>query len=144
MACRRFEGVEQRRERHDGGAVLVVVEDWDVDLSWSRSSISKQRGAAMSSRLMPPKVGAISLTALDDLSGFGLEADGEGVDAGELLEQHRLALHHRHRRLGTDVAEPEHGGTVGDYRDRVLFDREVVGLVVVPRSSCRRGRRPGV
>ena len=32
--------------------------------SFSRSSISKQRGAEMSSRLMPPKVGAISSTAL--------------------------------------------------------------------------------
>ena len=30
--------------------------------SFSRSSISKQRGAEMSSRLMPPKVGAISFT----------------------------------------------------------------------------------
>ncbi len=29
---------------------------------WSRSSTSKQRGAAMSSRLMPPKAGAISFT----------------------------------------------------------------------------------
>ena len=33
-------------------------------VSFSRSSISKQRGAEMSSRLMPPKVGAISSTAL--------------------------------------------------------------------------------
>ena len=38
---------------------------WKTGMSSSalrRSSISKQRGAEMSSRLMPPKVGAISLT----------------------------------------------------------------------------------
>ncbi len=37
--------------------------------SRSRSSISKQRGAEMSSRLMPPNVGAISFTASTILSG---------------------------------------------------------------------------
>ncbi len=37
--------------------------------SLSASSISKQRGAEMSSRLMPPKVGAISRTASMIFSG---------------------------------------------------------------------------
>ena len=52
------------------------------------------------------------------------QADRKGVDASELLEQHRLPLHDRERRLGPDVAEPEHGGPIGDDRDRVLLDRE--------------------
>ena len=122
-------------------------------VSLSRSSISKQRGAEMSSRLMPPKVGAISFDRLDDLLGvLGVEADREGVDAGELLEQHRLALHHRHRRLGADVAEAEHGAAVGDDGDRVLLDRVLEGLGAVlvdvradpgDARACRpsRGRR---
>ena len=37
--------------------------------SFRRASISKQRGAEMSSRLMPPKVGAISLTVWMICSG---------------------------------------------------------------------------
>src|SRR3989442_3407366 len=37
------------------------------------------------------------------------QADREGVDVGELLEEHRLAFHDRQRRLGADVAQPEHG-----------------------------------
>ena len=37
--------------------------------AFSRSSISKQRGAEMSSRLMPPKVGAIALTVAMIASG---------------------------------------------------------------------------
>ena len=121
--------------------------------SLSRSSISKQRGAEMSSRLMPPKVGAISSDRLDDLLGvLGVEADREGVDLGELLEQHRLALHHRHRRLRADVAEPEHGAAVGDDGDGVLLDRVLEGLGAVgvdvladagDARACRpsRGRR---
>ena len=97
--------------------------------SRSRRSISKQRGAEMSSRLIPPKPGAIAVDGRDDLVHvLRVEADRQGVDAAELLEQHRLALHHRQRRLGADVAEPEHGRAVGDDGDRVLLDREVPDL----------------
>jgi hypothetical protein len=42
--------------------VLVVVELGMSRSARRRSSISKQRGAEMSSRLMPPKVGAIART----------------------------------------------------------------------------------
>ena len=67
---------------------------------------------------------------------------GKASTLGELLEQHRLALHHRHRRLGADVAEAEHGAAVGDDGDGVLLDRELEGLgAVVVRCPGRRGRR---
>jgi hypothetical protein len=59
----------------DRGAVLVVVEDRDVSSSRSRASISKQRGAAMSSRLIPPYAGRDRLDDRDDLVGvLGVEA----------------------------------------------------------------------
>ena len=52
--------------------------------SRSRASISKHRGAEMSSRLMPPKTGAMSLTVRDDLLDVrGVEAHRPRVDAGE-------------------------------------------------------------
>ena len=106
---------------------------WNTGMSSSsrrRSSTSKHTGAAMSSRLMPPKTGAMRCT----VSTIGrsparrrdVEADREGVDAGELLEQQRLALHHRQGGLRADVAEAEHGGAVGDDGDGVALDREVV------------------
>ena len=72
------------------------------------------------------------LDGLDDLVDvLGVQADREGVDAGELLEEHRLALHDRHGRLRADVAEAEHGGAVGDDGDRVALDRVLEGLVAV-------------
>ena len=145
--------VQQRRQHDDRGAVLVVVEDRDVerllqpplDLEAARRRDVLEVDAAERRR-----------DALDDphdLVDVGrVQAQREGVDAGELLEQHRLALHHRHRRLRADVAEPEHGGAVGDDRDRVALDRQRPrGLRVVvdapstraPRPACRpsRGRR---
>ena len=112
-----------------------------------RSSISKQRGAEMSSRLMPPKPGAIASTVATIASGsLVLEADRERVDAGELLEEHALALHHRHRGLGADVAEAEHGRAVRDDRDRVALDRVLEGLVAVVvdrHADARDARRVG-
>jgi hypothetical protein len=50
--------------RHDDrGAVLVVVEDGDVEAGRAAGARSRSSaGAAMSSRLMPPKPGAIIST----------------------------------------------------------------------------------
>jgi hypothetical protein len=59
----------------------------------------------------------------------GVQCDRDGVEAAELLEQQRLALHHRQRGLGTDVAEAEHRGAVGDDRDGVGLPRVLVDQV---------------
>ena len=65
---------------------------------------------------------------LDDLVDVGgVQADRDGVDAAELLEQHGLALHHRHRGGRADVAEAEHGGAVGDDGDGVRHPGVVLG-----------------
>ena len=110
-------------------------------LARSRRSTSKQRGAEMSSRLMPAKTGAISSTVADDLVDvLGVEADREGVDAGEPLEQRGLALHHRQRGDRPEVAQPEHRGAVGDHGDGVALDGQPAG---VARGSRRWPGRPG-
>jgi hypothetical protein len=58
-------------------------------------SISKHSGALMSSRLMPPKVGSSAATTSTSCPGPLADLDVEHVDAGELLEEHALAFHHR-------------------------------------------------
>ena len=74
---------------------------------------------------MPPKPGDERDDGADDLVDvLRREADRKGVDAAELLEQHRLPLHDWKSRLGPDVTEPEHGGPVRDDGNRVLLDRE--------------------
>ena len=85
------------------------------------SSTSKHSGPLMSSRLMPPKVGSSATMMSTSLSTSGLvDLDVEHVDAGELLEQHRLALHHRLAGERADGAEAEHRGAVGQHGDEVL------------------------
>ena len=117
-------------------SVTIAVPCWS---SWNtgmsrrsctRRSTSKQRGALMSSRLMPPNAGASRDDGLDQLVGVGdVEADRHGVDAAEVLEQHRLALHDREGGGGADVAEPEHRGAVGDDGDGARLPGVVVDEV---------------
>ena len=123
-----LEGVDQGRHHHDGRAVLVVVEDGDVelllqallDLEAPRSRDVLQVDAAEGRRQV--------LDGLDDLVRvLGVEADRERVHVGELLEERRLALHDGHRRPRPDVPEPEHGRAVGDDGDGVALDGQVEG-----------------
>ena len=106
----------------------------------SRSSISKQRGAEMSSRLMPPKLGA-SAGRPDDLVDIGdVEADRHRVDAGECLNSSALPSITGMAARRADVAEPEYRGAVGDHRD-VLPPGVDVGESGRRRSRCRPGPR---
>ena len=121
--------VHERRRDDDRRAVLVVVEDGDVEqlLQPALDLEAARRRDVLEVDAAEP--GRDRRHGGDDLVGVGRrEADRPGIDAAELLEQHRLALHHRHRRLGADVAEPEHRGAVADDGDGVLLDRQVPDL----------------
>ena len=60
---------------------------------------------------------------LDQLLGVALlDLDVDRVDAGELLEEDGLALHHRLARQRADGAEAEHGGAVRDHGDEVALE----------------------
>jgi hypothetical protein len=75
----------------------------------------------------------------------GIHLDVEHVDAGELLEQDRLALHHRLAGQRADIAETQHGGAVGDHRDQVAARRVVIGGAGVGLDRlARRGNAGGV
>ena len=129
--------VAQRAEDDHRRAVLVVVEDRDVEqLAQPRLDLEAARGRDVLE--VDAAVGrGEDLDGADDLLGvLGVQAHRPGVHPGEALEQRRLALHHRHRGGRAEVAEAEHGGPVGDHRDRVALDRQA------PR--VRRVRRDGL
>src|SRR3989454_881305 len=78
----------------------------------------------------PAEDGRDGLHDGDDLVHvFGGQAEGEGVDSGELPEDERLALHDGLGPFGPDVAEAEHGGAVGHDRHAVLLDGERIRLL---------------
>ena len=144
-----FERVEQRRHHDHGGAVLVVVEDRDVELLLEAvlDLEAARRGDVL--EVDAAEAGRDRLHRRDDLVRvLRVEADRERVDAAELLQQHRLALHHRHRGARADVAEAEHGRAVGDDGHVVPLDRVAEGQLGVlvdrpadPRDARRVGHR---
>ena len=89
----------------------------------------------MSSRLMPPNVGSSETMTSTSLSTFVLrDFDIEDVDAGEFLEQNRLALHHRLGGQRADSAETQNRGAVGEHGDQVLargVDRRASGSAAI-------------
>ena len=130
-----LERVQERGGRDDRRAVLVVVEDRDLQPLLQRSSISKHSGALMSSRLMPPKVGSSRATvSMIVVRVLRVELDVEDVDVGEPLEEDALALHDRLAGERADVAEAEHGGAVRDDGDEVALARVLVDLLRVLRD----------
>ena len=112
--------VGRGRAHHDGGAVLVVVEDGDVhrlaaqffhDEAVGRLDVFQVDRAE--GRLERADDGGEPLGV-----GF-VHLDVEAVDVGELLEQDRLALHHRFRGEGAYVAQSQHRRPVADHGDEV-------------------------
>ena len=122
-------------------------------LSRSRRSISKQRGAEMSSRLMPAKTGAISSTArtISSTSWVSRQIGKASMPAKRL---NSAALPSITGSAGdrADVAQTEHRGAVGDDGDGVALDGQPPRVLRVlgdapgrpgPRRACRSstGRR---
>lgn len=123
-----FQRVQQAGQHDNGRAVLVVVEDGDVELLLEAllDFEAPRRGNVL--QVDAAKGRGDGLDDADDLFGvLGIEADGKGVDAGKLFKEHRLPFHHRHRRVGTDVAQAKHRRSVRD-------DATVLRLIVSEKA----------
>ena len=139
--------VEHSRRHDDRRAVLVVVEHRDahpglqplLDLKTFRRLDVLEVDAA-EGRLE-------RRDRLDHAVDFRrVDLDVEHVDAGEFLEQHRLALHHRLGGERADIAEAEHGRAVGDDADQIGAAGVVGGgvrIVMDGEARRRHARRIG-
>ncbi len=73
----------------------------------------------------------------DELIGvLGVDQDRDRRDAGHEPIEERLALHHRHRRAGADVAQPEDARAVGADRDGAPDHREAAREGGVVGDGC--------
>ena len=117
--------VEDRGSRDDRGTVLIVVEDGDTH-ALAATFLDDETLRRLDVLQIDRAEGR--LQAGDDVDHLlrvgGVEFDIEHIDVGELLEQNRLAFHHRLRGERPDRAEPEHRGAIGDHGDQVLAGRQ--------------------
>ena len=78
---------------------------------------------------------------VDELVGvFRVHLDVEDVDTGKMLEQHRLAFHHRLARQRPGITQPQHRGPVGDHRHQVALRGIAVGLLGILGDAPHRFR----
>ena len=136
--------VDEGGQCHNGRTVLVVVKDRDVEGGAKRvlDLEATRRGDVL--QVDAAKRRCYPRDRVDDgLCVRRVEGEREGVDAGELLEEGTLSLHHRHRRLGPDVTKTEDGRAVGHDSHRVLLDRECIGALrsLVNRHAHARNAR---
>ena len=104
----------------DGGAVLVVVEHRDLH-ALAQLALDGEAFRRLDVFQVDAAEGRLQRgDDVDQLVGVGfVDFNVEDVDAGELLEQYALAFHHRLGRQRADIAQAQHGGTVGDHRHQV-------------------------
>jgi hypothetical protein len=139
-----LQAVQHRRADDDGGAVLIVVEDRYLH------------------PLAQPALDGEALRGLDVLQVDAAEGrlqrrddfdqpvrialvdlEIEHVDAGEFLEQDRLAFHHRLGRERPDRPQAEHRRAVGDDADQVGARGEARGAGRVGGDRLARRRHAG-
>ena len=115
-----LQGVAHRRSHDDRGSMLVVVEHGDAHpLAQPRFDLEALRRPDVL-EVDPAERGPEARDDVAEAVRVGLvDLDVEHVDAGELLEQHRLAFHDGLRRERPDGTEAEHRGPVGHHRDEV-------------------------
>ena len=120
--------VAHRGGDDDGGAVLVVVEHRDAHARAQRA-LDDEALRCLDVLEVDRAEGRLQRGHhLDELRGVAfVDLDVDGIDAGELLEQHRLAFHHRLGGERADGPQAQHGGAVGDDGDHVAAGRVVPG-----------------
>ena len=113
-----LEPVKDRRGGNDRSAVLIIVEDRDLHALTQRP-LDIEAFRSLDVLEVDPAEGR--LKAGDDVHELVwiafIDLDVEYIDAGEFLEQAALAFHHRLAGEGADIAQPKHGGAIGDHCD---------------------------
>jgi hypothetical protein len=138
------QGVADGGGADDGGAVLVVVEDRDLH-PLAQLALDDEAFRSLDVLQIDAAEGGLQCgDHLDEAVGIlGVDLEVEHVDAGELLEQDRLALHHRLGGQRADIAQAQHGGAVGDHGHQVAARGVVAGQVGVGGDGLAGGGDAG-
>ena len=133
-----FGTIEQSCQQHDGGSVLIVMENGDAEIL-QRFFDDETARCRNVFEVNASKNRSDSANGFDDLlSVLRIEANWKRVDVGKLFHQQSFAFHHRNRPQRPDVAQTKHRRTVADDSNRISFDRQVAGKGRVFRDQLTR------
>ena len=138
------QGIQERGSGDDGGAVLIVVEDGDVQALGEPGLDLEALGCPDVLEVDTPETRRDELTDPHHVVRvFARDLDVEDVDVREALEEDSLALHDGFSRQRANVAEAEHSGAVGDHGDQVALGRVAEHLVGICSDLAARLGHPG-
>ena len=121
--------IEQRSGDDDRGTMLVIVKHRDVELIDQRLLDLETMRRRDVFEVDAAKGRGDAHDGLDEfLWALGIHLDIEHIDAGKVLEQHTLALHHRLARQCTHITQPQDRAAVGDNRHQVALGRVLVRI----------------
>ena len=128
VAAREHDGVENARRRDDGGAMLIVMEDRDIHQLAQALLDDEALGGLDVLEVDAAEAGAQIAHRIDELVGIlGVDLKVDGVDVGEALEEHRLALHHGLGGERAQITKAQNGRAIGDDRHQIALDGVVIG-----------------
>ena len=121
LACN-TQTVDNAGKYHDGGAVLVVMEDRNVKHFFQAFLNLKAARCGNIFQIDAAVCGSNVLNRGNDLLRvLGVETDRHGIDIAEFLKQNAFSLHDRHGGICADIAETENCTSVGNDGDGVGF-----------------------
>ena len=121
--------VVKSRERNNGGAVLVVVEDGNVTFFLQLAlNLKAARGGNIFEIDAAERAGDERHGVYKFVHIVRFDAERERVHTAERLEEHAFALHDGHTRLRADVAETQDSRAVGDDGAEIPAPGEIVAF----------------
>ena len=120
LACY-LQRILEPSEGDDGGSVLIIVEDRDVQPALQLLFDVERAWCGDVFKVHTAEGGSEAHDRFDDLVRvFRIEADRKGIDLAELFKQERLAFHDRHGGFGANVAEAKDRSAVAHDGDGVF------------------------
>src|SRR3990167_2253075 len=134
-----FQGVEHTGRGHDSGAVLVIVEHWNVALFDQRAFDFKALRGLDVFQVDAAEGDRDTAYGVDKgLRALGLDFDVEYIDTGKALEQHAFTFHYRLGSQRAKIAETENRGTVGNDCHQIAFAGVAVRQLRITRDFAHR------
>ena len=131
LACN-TQTVDNAGKHHDGGAVLVVMEDRNVEHFFQALLNLKAARCGNIFQIDAAVCGSNVLDRGNDLLRvLGVETDRYGIDIAEFLKQNAFSLHDRHGGICADIAETENCTSVGNDGNSVCLHGISVGCFFI-------------
>ena len=124
---RKVQRIDQTGGTNNGGAVLIVVEDWDIHLFLEPLFDDETLGCLDVLKVDPPKGRTHEANGTAEFVRiFGIEFEVDRIDVGKAFEKNGLAFHHRFGAKRAQIPQTQDRGTIRDDSDQIAL----VGVVI--------------